>query len=170
MAEITLNKPSGGQLTIAPEDGTSTETVTIPSVGVGKVLQVATTATSTPISIGAQTTAQLLSLQFTPVSPTSKIYVAYTTSNLQKVTGAGVNTWFDLDLRIDGQYVLRNPAIGYPETFSNHRYEVSNFSFIDSWSGQKTLILNGTAQSTNSTWTVSYQDNETRLYVMEVAA
>ena len=40
MASITLNKPSGGQLTISPEDGATNETVTIPSVGVGKVLQV----------------------------------------------------------------------------------------------------------------------------------
>ena len=34
MANIALNKPSGGQLILSPEDGTSTETVTIPSVGV----------------------------------------------------------------------------------------------------------------------------------------
>jgi len=40
MGNITLNKPSGGQLTIAPEDGTSNETVSIPSVGVGKVIKV----------------------------------------------------------------------------------------------------------------------------------
>lgn len=40
MGSITLNKPSGGQLTLSPEDGATNETVTIPSVGVGKVLQV----------------------------------------------------------------------------------------------------------------------------------
>lgn len=34
MANIALNKPSGGQLILSPEDGTSTETVTIPSGGV----------------------------------------------------------------------------------------------------------------------------------------
>ena len=44
--QIALNKPSGGQLILSPEDGTSTETVTIPSVGVGKVLQVKTMWTS----------------------------------------------------------------------------------------------------------------------------
>ena len=36
MANIALNKPSGGQLILSPEDGTSTETVTIPSDGVMK--------------------------------------------------------------------------------------------------------------------------------------
>ena len=35
MASITLNKPSGGAMTITAEDGTSTETVTIPAAGFG---------------------------------------------------------------------------------------------------------------------------------------
>ena len=34
MAQIALNKPSGGQMILAPEDGTSSETITIPSTGV----------------------------------------------------------------------------------------------------------------------------------------
>jgi hypothetical protein len=51
MAQIALNKPSGGQLLIQPEDGTSTETVTIPSVGVGKVLQVVSLKDNTATNI-----------------------------------------------------------------------------------------------------------------------
>jgi hypothetical protein len=90
MANIALNKPSGGQLILSPEDGTSTETVTIPSVGVGKVLQVVQTAvtgasayngTDGWLGIGVLTT------NITPTSSTSKILVEVslcigTTTNL----------------------------------------------------------------------------------------
>ena len=54
MANIALNKPSGGQLILSPEDGTSTETVSIPAAGIrsatkesGEVLQIVQGMTST---------------------------------------------------------------------------------------------------------------------------
>ena len=90
MASITLNKPSGGQLTLSPEDGTSNETVTIPSVGVGKVLQmqyvtqdteITTTTTmnyNSPLPTVSQGT-EVCSINFTPVSDSSTIYVQFTT-------------------------------------------------------------------------------------------
>jgi hypothetical protein len=46
MASITLNKPSGGAMTITAEDGTSTETVTIPASGVGSAPPTIQTFTS----------------------------------------------------------------------------------------------------------------------------
>jgi hypothetical protein len=76
MAQIALNKPSGGQMILAPEDGTSSETVTIPRGGIGRVLQVqhtnygarwqtsSTNMIATPISVS-----------ITPSSVNSKILV-----------------------------------------------------------------------------------------------
>lgn len=37
--QITLNKDSGGQLTLAPDDNAVNKTLTVPDVGFGKVLQ-----------------------------------------------------------------------------------------------------------------------------------
>jgi hypothetical protein len=77
MANIALNKPSGGQLILSPEDGTSTETVTIPSVGVGKVLQVvnhkfiANTITTSTSYIDVQGS----SITFTPRSSASDLII-----------------------------------------------------------------------------------------------
>jgi hypothetical protein len=80
MGSITLNKPSGGQLTLTPEDGTSTETVSIPSVGVGKVLQVLTyqhdSGTITTTSDGNVSTG--ISLTITPKATDSKIICTLT--------------------------------------------------------------------------------------------
>jgi len=95
MANIALNKPSGGQLILSPEDGTSTETVIIPSVGVGKVLQVLTyqhdTGDITTTSDGNVSTG--VSLTITPKASNSKIICTLTggqqnesVSNVQGVT------------------------------------------------------------------------------------
>jgi hypothetical protein len=80
MGSITLNKPSGGQLTISPEDGTSNETVTIPSVGVGKVLQVVTSSTTAGGATNGSSPAynagyNLFATPFTPKSSNSTIIV-----------------------------------------------------------------------------------------------
>lgn len=77
MASITLNKPSGGQLTLSPEDGTSNETVTIPSVGVGKVLQVVTHKfTDTTVTTSTlYTDVQGSSIAFTPKDESSQLII-----------------------------------------------------------------------------------------------
>jgi hypothetical protein len=76
MAQIALNKPSGGQLLIQPEDGTSTETVTIPSVGVGKVLQVVRpTALTSALQTTSTSPITLWEKTVTPVSTNSVFYV-----------------------------------------------------------------------------------------------
>lgn len=84
MAGITLNKASGGQLTIAPEDGSTSETVTIPSVGVGKVLQVVNSINTTSITKSGSVEGEhdiSLSAAITPKSATSKIliFISYQT-------------------------------------------------------------------------------------------
>ena len=85
MGSITLNKPSGGQLTIAPEDGVTNETVTIPAGGVmsadaptGKVLQVVqgTGQTSTGNVSSASYTATGVKVTITPTSTDSKIFIS----------------------------------------------------------------------------------------------
>ena len=85
---ITLNKASGGQLTISPEDGTSTETVTIPSVGVGKVLQVIQAKGLTGRQIYTSSSyLTILSASITPSSTTSKILVSVHSSATRTSNG-----------------------------------------------------------------------------------
>jgi hypothetical protein len=88
MANIALNKPSGGQLILSPEDGTSTETVTIPSVGVGKVLQVVQAKGSTGRQIYTSSSyLTILSASITPSSATSKILVSVHSSATRTSNG-----------------------------------------------------------------------------------
>jgi hypothetical protein len=101
MANIALNKPSGGQLILSPEDGTSTETVTIPSVGVGKVLQVVE-ATSTVTGHSSNSSAwanSSLGANITPTSSTSIIY-GYV-AGTARVDG-GTTSRITLDIAKDG--------------------------------------------------------------------
>jgi hypothetical protein len=78
MANIALNKPSGGQLILSPEDGTSTETVTIPSVGVGKVLQMVQTSGFNTEATGTSNNwmNSNIVLSITPTRADSKIVIA----------------------------------------------------------------------------------------------
>ena len=85
MANIALNKPSGGQLILSPEDGTSTETVTIPSVGVGKVLQVVEAKMTYGVTTSAAQ-ATLVEASITPSSTSSKIIIAASTGFADNLT------------------------------------------------------------------------------------
>lgn len=101
MASITLNKPSGGQLTLEPEDGTSTETVTIPSVGVGKVLQVVNAEYHTWTEFGSGTQASWnitgLEATITPTASSSKILVMFNVGGIEARLG---NYHQEPDLRL----------------------------------------------------------------------
>ena len=84
MANIALNKPSGGQLILSPEDGTSTETVTIPSVGVmaadastGKVLNLKTYYNNNYSISASGAWVTHWSPSYTPVSATSTLHVIF---------------------------------------------------------------------------------------------
>lgn len=104
MAQITLNKPSGGQLTIAPEDGTSTETITIPSVGVGKVLQVVSANFTNQLS--GSGSFDVLSVNITPTNSTSKFFISF--SGSVGVSGDA----YDWGLRVKSNGTVVNALIG----------------------------------------------------------
>ena len=92
MANIALNKPSGGQLILSPEDGTSTETVTIPSVGVGKVLQVVNHVNSLNQGISSGSgvfVATNTAATITPLRSDSKIVVFVAQSYFHDGTSEG---------------------------------------------------------------------------------
>lgn len=77
--QIALNKSGGGQLILSAPVGSTTETVTLPTSGFGKILQVQsytygarfTTASASMISTP-------LTVSITPTSTLSKIYVSVT--------------------------------------------------------------------------------------------
>ena len=143
------------------------QTLTAP----GHVIQYAQTETNTATTIGAPASATLLTINFTPKFTNSKIRVSYCFHNLRKTTGAGVNTWFNSRIFLDGvQQGNINATMGYPETFNDHRYTYSAEGELASWSGAKAVALNGYVGSTGSTWVVSYQGATTSMTVMEIAA
>ena len=136
----------------------------------GHVIQYAQTETGTATTISASASATLLTINFTPKFTTSKIRVSYTFHNLRKTTGAGVNTWFNSRIFLDGvQQGNINGTMGYPETFNDHRYTYSAEGELASWSGAKAVALNGYVGSTGSTWVVSYQGATTNMTIMEIA-
>ena len=182
MGSITLNKPSGGQLTIAPEDGTSNETVTIPSVGVGKVLQVVNwsvgpTAVSTAGSWAVSNTPtraltyQVAQYTFTKKQANSKV-IAVANGHVDIIAsggaGASVVTLFEEDSSIIGsaymhcQYVYDEP---YAFTFSG---EVTNTALTQTYylcchSNNGTSMYFGRTAS-------SLTQNTYNITLMEVAA
>ena len=136
----------------------------------GHVIQYAQTETGTATTISANANTNVLTINFTPKLTTSKIRVSYCFHNLRKTTGAGVSTWFNSRIFLDGvQQGNINATIGYPETFNDHRYTYSAEGELASWSGAKAVVLNGYAGSTGSTWVVSYQGATTSMTVMEIA-
>ncbi len=139
----------------------------------GHVIGYKSATLNSPIAIAAGTSlVQLISMTYTPVSSTSRLVISANLPNLRKTTGAGVNTWFSGLIRIDGQEIPEGNlfgAVGYPETFGDHRYNVFTHTDAPSYSGQKTITLHGTSASTGSEWIVSYQGVTSRLTVMEIA-
>jgi hypothetical protein len=136
----------------------------------GHVVQYQHTSTTTATTIAAGAHTDLLTINFTPKSSTSLIRVEYSFSNLRKTTGAGTATWWNSRIKLAG--VVQPPLeaiMGYPETFSDHRYSYSFGGTISSWSGARTVVLNGYVGSTGSTWISSYQGNTTSLTIMEIA-
>lgn len=145
---------------------TAAGTIHIP----GHVVQYQHTSTTTATTIAAGANTDLLTINFTPKSSTSLIRVEYSFSNLRKTTGAGTTTWWNSRILLAGSNQTNLTAqIGYPETFSDHRYSYSFGGTISGWSGAKTVVLNGYVGSTGSTWISSYQGNTTSLTIMEIA-
>ena len=78
--QITLNKTSGGQLTIRPEDGVTNETLSFPSYGLGKVLNLTTFSHSSELAIGSFNSYIVTQLggTFAKISATSSIVATCT--------------------------------------------------------------------------------------------
>jgi hypothetical protein len=151
---------------ILPKDAAG---VSIP----GHVVQYKTVTTSTPISLSAGTGwINILSLSYTPINPNNKLMISVNIPNLRKTTGAGTNTWFGGLIRIDGQEIPEGNlfgAVGYPETFNDQRYMIHSQIEASAYSGTKTISFLGNSSSSGSEWIVSYQDNNTKMVVMEIA-
>ena len=136
----------------------------------GHVVQYQHTSTTTATTIAAGANTDLLTINFTPKSSTSLIRVEYSFSNLRKTTGAGTTTWWNSRIHLDGSNQANLTAqIGYPETFSDHRYSYSLGGTLSGWSGAKTVVLNGYVGAAGSTWISSFQGSTTSLTIMEIA-
>lgn len=142
----------------------------------GHVLQLQSAENITPITLTPGTGAvTIITLPFTPMSATSKLYVRYFHAQTTKVTGAGVNTWLNTGVNVDGSAPVgvngtSAGAIGYPETLSDQRYTFTAEFVMNSWgTSQKTFTHHASSQSSSSNWIVSHQGQPTRLFIMEVA-
>ena len=113
----------------------------------------------------------IVSLSFTPKSPDSIIKVTWSHGQTTKVSGAGTASWLSCGVSIDGTNYndLAIGALGYPETFADHRYMPSKTGYISSWSGAKTIAHWVSVGSTSSNWAVNHQGHSTHLEVMEIA-
>ena len=144
--------------------------LTFADMPAGCVIQYAQTETNTATTISANTAVNILTINFTPKFTTSKIRISYCFHNLRKTSGAGVNTWWNSRVFLDGvQQGNMNGTTGYPETFSDHRYTYSAEGQFSSWSGSKAISLNGYVGSSGSTWITQYQGATTSMTVMEIA-
>ena len=107
MAQIALKKPSGGQLILAPEDGATTETITIPSAGfgAGKILQVVQT-----VKTDVDSYASVGNGWMDPGSNTATITPKYATSKILVTVMVNGSASVDGLLRL----VRNSTAIGVP--------------------------------------------------------
>ncbi len=136
----------------------------------GHVIQYEQTETSTPTTISANTSADILTINFTPKFTNSLIRVSFNLFNVRKTTGAGTSTWMNARINLAGvQQGNINGTFGYPETFADHRYSFACEGQLSSWSGSKAVALNCYVGSSGSSWVVSYQNATTSLTVMEIA-
>lgn len=172
MANIALNKPSGGQLILSPEDGTSTETVTIPSVGVGKVLQVVTYTKHGQVANSSDTNiATGLAVTITPKSTTSKLIVTYKAS----IDTQGGGRAFSSALFRDGNVVIDEQGGGESRmTFSyssGRLIETAHATFAeDAGSTSSTTYEVYFRSHNNVLGYFGYASTPQTITVMEVAA
>lgn len=148
-------------------------TATVSDLGLnaaGNVIQYAQTETNTATTISANANANILTINFTPKFSNSLLHISSTLFNVRKTTGAGVSTWMNARIFLDGvQQGNINGTFGYPETFNDHRYTLTIEGKLAAWSGTKAIALNCYVGSSGSNWVVSYQGATTSMSVMEIA-
>lgn len=161
-------------LILNPDTGPSfVQTAALPT---GSLLQLASAQITTPVTIAPGTGAiTLITLNFTPKSASSKLYVRYFHAQTTKVSGAGTNSWFNASVLVDGVGPEDDSintgcgAVGYPEGASDQRYTFTGEFVMNSWGKtQKTFTHIGVVGSSGSNWTVSHQSYPTRLFVFEI--
>ena len=177
MANIALNKPSGGQLILSPEDGTSTETVTIPSVGVGKVLQVVQgeLLTSFSTTSGAWNwTDTGLTASITPASSGSKILVRVSYNLRNSVDGYNIYTALNRNGTLIGAGNPNGIILTAATTFGG-RHGTHNAEVLDTPATTSTLTYKvqmcteGNTAYLNDINNATFQPRAT-ITLMEVAA
>jgi hypothetical protein len=181
MGNITLNKTSGGQMTIAPEDGTSNETVTIPSVGVmaadvptGKILQqqayISSAANDVSVATGDYSGSIILDSFTMTVKEGSQILLWFNTS---QYVASITTTNLQIYLEVDGTALAGNNANA---TDYNHIwYQTSGRMAQTNWfltnplsEGTHTLNFR-VARYNSGTITLNYQSRKFRYLLQEVA-
>lgn len=135
----------------------------------GSVIQIATAVNTTEVTVADNTQAVLLSLNFTPAYSNSLILMMVYCGQIKKHVG-GAN-WGGLSV-IDttaGYAPLSCGALTYPQSEYDTRIVVHEHTVINSWSGTRTFQVKGAAAGGNI-FSYSFQGNETRLTMMEIAA
>ena len=143
----------------------------------GTPLQVVSATSTTAVTINAGTGSYHdlgLEVTITPIDPNNNFAVWLYCPNLRKTTGAGTGAYFVGRCYVNGVETspsMTTGAVGYPETFSDHRYLWNAHAVLTSGfsSGSNTVKLQGTAPGSSS-WIFGYQSQPQHLTVMEIAA
>ena len=141
----------------------------------GHVIQVKEVFTTTAVTLtpagGAFT--NLLTLNIDVSSSSNYLLVHVYCPNLRKIVGSGTTAWWGSQVLINGSSSpnIHAGAMGYPETFNDHRYILNSTGLITSGitSGTNTVVFQGAAQSSGSNWVFSYQGHKSTMIVMEIA-
>ena len=146
------------------------------SMPAGTPLQVVSATTTTAVTINAGTgTYHDVGLQvtITPIDPNNNFAVWFCCPNLRKTTGGGTGAYFVGRCQVNGvdsSPSMSTGAMGYPETFSDHRYTWNGHAVLTSGfsAGSNTVKLQGTAPGSSS-WVFAHQGQIQHLTVMEIA-
>jgi len=170
-----LNTASGSTITIPT--GKTLQSTDTPFIGTGNVIQVVngTTSTAVTFNAGGSFGDTGLEVTFTPKDHTNTFFFFFFCPNLRKTTGAGTSAWWGSRVMINGTQMnpnISSGAFGYPETFADHRFIFSGHgaTTTDFVAGSNTVKLQGSAQSSGSSWIFNYQSNLSTMTVMEIAS
>ena len=170
-----LSTASGSTITIP--SGKTLQSTDTPFIGTGNVIQVVNGTTSTAVTFNAGGTFGDTGLEvtFTPKDHTNTFYIWFHCPNLKKTTGAGTGSWWASRVMINGTQMnpdIQSGALGYPETNSDQRYILSGHGATSTGfvAGSNTVKLQGSAQSSNSSWVFSFQGQLSTMTVMEIAS
>jgi hypothetical protein len=158
MAQIALNKPSGGQLILAPEDGTSSETITIPARGVdGKLVNQYVTKSSTYThGTSAGTWVDVYSVTYPNAKAGNRLIVQHSTSILMEhAADVLVSAWLPNGAADQGRVTMQSSGNGGWRTPAT----TGMFEYIVPYDGDQ-LIQFKLFSTTSSHWYVNYPSSQ----------